>query len=206
MSDNLYDRLKVSSIASPDEIKRAFREQAKRWHPDMQDGDAEFFTQIEFAYTVLIDPERRAYYDKHGTAPMQPLEVNENAALYNVLQQAMIAAIGSVTDISRCDLLMSIEQILSDHKNRIVADMAGVKAQLAKIKAAVGRTKKKTGDNMLAAIMQPQIDAHEKKVAEGEGLIALDEKAIEFLKEYNYNFNKVRAHSGANFFYEHEVG
>ncbi len=70
MSDDLYETLGVSRHASAEEIKRAYRQLARRWHPDANPGDAEAerrFKQIAQAYEVLSDPQRRAQYDRFGT-------------------------------------------------------------------------------------------------------------------------------------------
>ena len=67
MSDELYRRLNVSSKASTDEIKKAYREMARQHHPD-KGGDAEVFKGVQEAHEVLSDPDRRRMYDATGSA------------------------------------------------------------------------------------------------------------------------------------------
>lgn len=64
-----YEILGVSRNASQDEIKRAYRQLARKHHPDVSpEPDAEArFKEINEAYQVLSDPERRAAYDRFGT-------------------------------------------------------------------------------------------------------------------------------------------
>lgn len=66
-----YEVLGVAPNATEEEIKRAYRELAKRYHPDRNPGDeeaAQKFKEITEAYEVLCDPEKRARYDRYGFA------------------------------------------------------------------------------------------------------------------------------------------
>ena len=64
-----YEILGVDKKASPDEIKRAYRKLAKKYHPDLHPDDKEAekkFTEINEAYEVLSDEEKRKKYDMFG--------------------------------------------------------------------------------------------------------------------------------------------
>jgi len=66
-----YEVLGVSRDATEDEIKKAFRKLARKYHPDVNKEDkdaADKFKEINEAYEVLKDPEKRARYDKFGHA------------------------------------------------------------------------------------------------------------------------------------------
>ena len=60
-----YDVLGVGKGASADEIKKAFRKQAQKFHPDAG-GDEEKFKEVNEAYEVLSDEKKRAQYDRFG--------------------------------------------------------------------------------------------------------------------------------------------
>lgn len=66
MAVNYYDVLGVSKNATPDEIKKAFRKKAHVLHPDKKDGDEKKFKEVNEAYQVLSDKQKRAQYDQFG--------------------------------------------------------------------------------------------------------------------------------------------
>jgi len=71
-----YDILGVSKSATSDEIKKAYRKQALEWHPDRHKDNKEeaekHFKEINEAYQVLSDPEKKSAYDQFGHAAFSP--------------------------------------------------------------------------------------------------------------------------------------
>lgn len=70
MAGDYYETLGVSRDASKDELKRAYRRLARKYHPDVnkEPGAEETFKEINRAYEVLSEPEVRARYDRFGEA------------------------------------------------------------------------------------------------------------------------------------------
>jgi molecular chaperone DnaJ len=66
-----YDVLGVARGADPDALKSAYRKRAKEVHPDCEGGCEDKFKELNEAYAILGDPQRRAAYDRFGKAAFQ---------------------------------------------------------------------------------------------------------------------------------------
>jgi molecular chaperone DnaJ len=66
MAKDYYKTLGVEKGADKEEIKKAFRTLAHKYHPDKKGGDADKFKEINEAYSVLSDEKKRAQYDQFG--------------------------------------------------------------------------------------------------------------------------------------------
>ena len=70
-----YEVLGLKKGAGEDEIKKAFRKMAMKYHPDKNPGDRtaeEKFKEVNEAYSVLSDPEKKSKYDRFGHAGVDP--------------------------------------------------------------------------------------------------------------------------------------
>ncbi|MCB1181655.1 MAG: molecular chaperone DnaJ [Chlamydiia bacterium] len=64
-----YDTLGITKSATPDEIKKAYRKMAVKYHPDKNPGDPEAetrFKEVSEAYEILSDPKKKELYDRYG--------------------------------------------------------------------------------------------------------------------------------------------
>ena len=78
-----YEVLGVDKNADEAAIKRAYRTLAKKYHPDMNPGNKEAeqkFKEVNEAYAVLSDPDKKAKYDQYGFAGIDPTPALARAA------------------------------------------------------------------------------------------------------------------------------
>ena len=71
MSEDHYKTLGIGRGASADEIQKAYRQLARKYHPDLNPDDRsakEKFQEVQKAYEVLNDPEKRELYDRYGSS------------------------------------------------------------------------------------------------------------------------------------------
>jgi molecular chaperone DnaJ len=71
MAKSYYEILGIDKSASQDDVKKAFRKLAHKYHPDKQGGDAASFKEASEAYSVLGDEKKRADYDRFGRTASQ---------------------------------------------------------------------------------------------------------------------------------------
>lgn len=77
---NLYEILGISSAASSEDVRSAYRSKVKEVHPDAG-GSSEAFSEVVLAYEILIDEDRRKRYDETGSAEDSGKDILEGGKL-----------------------------------------------------------------------------------------------------------------------------
>jgi molecular chaperone DnaJ len=151
-----YAVLGVSRDASQDEIKAAFRQLARQYHPDVNKDDPEAeekFKLINEAYQALSDPETRAVYDRFGhagaphTAAADPFNMAEN-----LFQMFFGGSMGTMTRgpidgaDRRVDLVITLEEVLHGATHAVEVERLRVCPRCKGVGAEPGTTPERCPD------------------------------------------------------------
>ena len=108
-----YEVLEVSKGASEEDIKKAYRKLAKKYHPDLNPNDktAEAkFKEVNEAYEVLSDQDKRERYDRFGQPEATPTAHTVRAWISAIFSRAFSA--GSVQGVTQTPMLRAAARIL----------------------------------------------------------------------------------------------
>jgi DnaJ-class molecular chaperone len=176
---DLYEILEVNKDALPEEIKKAYRRLSKMHHPD-KGGDPEKFKEINKAYAILSDPERRKYYDETGDTGES--QRNESEFLGYFVQVMTVAIEVNPPDImgfckSKFDeMIENGKKEIKKHTNK--------KENLERFKA---RIKKKPHFDVAGSIIDEQIKMCTNLLRKTEHALEKIREAREYLQKYRFS-------------------
>lgn len=158
MSD-LYEDLNVPHDATSAQIKAAGRRLQKKTHPDAG-GDQEAFVKVQNALKVLLDPDRRAEYDRTGNSdarnPRDMEAAEANALLAQVMNQVMGAGNPARLDLPAA-ILNVIAGLKGDATHEAQAQKEAGERKIETLKSYMERLKKpKGGDDRVRSILEAQ--------------------------------------------------
>jgi curved DNA-binding protein CbpA len=191
MAKRLYSILGIDEKASPEEIRKAFKNKAKKAHPD-KGGSNEEMSELNKALSILINPSKRASYDKTGNE-----NTTSNEDRYRELFQSLIQQIfPKVRDFKTFDLVSAMVNVIVDTIKLKENEIKNIKEELIKINLVSSKLSTK-GNNTLITILQSQINLFESMITSLDSEIKFLTDFTFVIKEYTYAFEEkpVRGHS-----------
>jgi len=182
---NLYDVLGINKDATKEEIKKAHRNGVKKNHPD-KGGDAEVFQQIQLAYDVLGDEQRRDKYDTTG-------ETDKPRDVFAEMFASFIDSLVSQLETSKTDNIDLIElgnAMLEQELVELTRKQQIVNRSLALLEKALGRMDSKKGNTLMQDITRGKIKSSILQLTKLEEGITFYKRAMEELQEFIYNFEE----------------
>jgi curved DNA-binding protein CbpA len=182
---NLYQILGLSVTASAEEIKLAYRVNAKIYHPDIG-GDAAHFQKISIAYTILSDPEKRRRYDmgEDTHSILKSVETDERMII-EVLVHLFIQLVHQI-DVDRMDLVKMMKDHLTRQRKDFEKQIAQEKQKIKRFQKAMKRIKTKNKENIFIKSCESQIEGAKKGIVRLEGSKRIVIGAFDFLQDCTY--------------------
>lgn len=188
MKKNAYDVLGVDKNASEEDIKKAFKDKAKKAHTDKEGGDHDTMVELNKCYALLSNPAKREQYDSTG-------ETGENLNSFEVrfkdfTQKVFVSGVlEEQKNYEKTDLIEVFRQYVTaivgqniDHKNILAAKLDKLKKVQARIVA------KK--ENTIGSLLQLNMDQLTQEINISEDGIQFLNKCQEHLKDFSYTFEK----------------
>jgi DnaJ-class molecular chaperone len=180
----LYNTLGVDKHASKNDIKKAYRNKAKKHHPDKEGGDNKKMTEITRAYSILSDDEKREYYDSTGKESNNSFEQR-----FMGLVSQMFSQIIDHNDVDYTDLIGEFKNKIIMQLNNFSKTKIEYEDKLKKLENVKKRIKSNT-DNTIGLFL----DEHISQSKNALKLIENDEiflnKSYDMLELYEYQFDK----------------
>jgi curved DNA-binding protein CbpA len=181
---NLYAVLGVTSSATPEEVRRAYRRRAKKLHPD-HGGSVEAFGELALAYETLSDERSRAQYDATGTVEPRTPD-NLNAGAMEIIYQKLGVVIYGEHDLGSLCLARVIEDAIKRDVSELEQHIASQRRAVQRAEQLRSRLKCKSADQ--ESLMAKLVDWHEQAaihlIKKNEHTMDVLSQSLNLLEEY----------------------
>jgi curved DNA-binding protein CbpA len=187
-----YAVLGVPRDAGADDVKRAHRMRAKETHPDAggkdDDSKSAEFADVQRAWLVLSDPEKRAHYDKTGDAGGDQPVQDPDAPSLGIIARLFNAILADASDEAfQTNLAVVISQALQTNIDEVTAQLQSKRRMLQRAMKFKGRFRKRDGsENKIDPMIEWHIRQLEGSIKTGELAIAQCRRAQEIIADYDF--------------------
>jgi curved DNA-binding protein CbpA len=188
---NPYDTLGVPKDAKPEEIKSAFRREAKRHHPDSGDKpDAEAFSRASNAHKLLMDPARREKFDRTGETESSSFSDPIFARAMGMIGSYVMQIMESENALT-LNIPAEIDKVLREEKKRTAAHVEKLERLKGKYEKAIKKLKRKPdakGEATLIAVFTSSLSQLLRPIEMAKESYDAANRAIEILDSGSYVF------------------
>lgn len=186
---NPYETLGVSKEATPEEIKKAFKKEAKKTHPDAG-GNPDDFNDTRRAMAILSDPKRRERYDRTGNDE----ETVEDRASIRIIAE-LVEAVAEHDDFDVTDDLVEImKKLINERIAKITIGIGGLKAKVNRQNKLLKRFKKKNKNSeksdLIGAMFKSKIIDLEEAIRDLEKQKSDHKEAHSIVSDYEFETEK----------------
>jgi curved DNA-binding protein CbpA len=185
---SLYVELGVEPGTSAAEIDKAYRQKARKAHPDTG-GSSEAFHTLAHAYDVLSDPDRRKAYDATGYEG-ELIAENIAARAMERIHELVASVLDSDLPFESVDLVAAIRDTLTKQKAEIAIGVKKLERQAKRAELMAARFRKDSGDNFIRGLLERRAADTRQNAEKTRHEEAVFAKAIELLADYSFEHEK----------------
>jgi curved DNA-binding protein CbpA len=188
--NDLYELLGVKRNASANSIRKAYRKKVMTAHPDVPGGSAVAFNALKLAHDVLLDQERRAYYDSTGKVKAEDIDQGRGtilAMLSSALAFCVQAAMTRNIDLRAEDMIGAICDVLNKKRGELDKNMSDLQKRRSVYMGLVDRFHGKDGDNALDAVVTGTLSVMDTEVRMLNEAIANHDAALTLVKSHSFH-------------------
>lgn len=181
---NLYDNLGVPKDASQDEIKRTFKRQAGKCHPDKHPGNPDAkaqFQRLQRAYAVLKDESKRKHYDRTGDdSGNKPPSIDDHA---NAMISEIFLNLASTQGFVPKDYIGKTRKVVQNSLRQCITEKRETEVVKQRLTYLIDNTA--ANDNLIGMLTRHLESLTHKLDTAKEGELVMC-KALELLDEFRY--------------------
>lgn len=174
---SLYDKLGVNKGANATEIKEAFKEKAKKLHPD-KGGDGKEMAEVNHAYLVLRDPVNREKYDTIGQEYEESFD-----SKFTVFVNTIFMKLVDLGDVDKRDLVKLFKEQCVLQRKEFVKTKNMLAGKMAKCEKVI---KRMGGDDRIGRVVKMNIDMFKIEIAKFNEQIKFMDDCEEVIGHHNY--------------------
>lgn len=191
---NPYHVLDIASTSDLGAIKAAYRAKAQTLHPDKSTGDTDKFAELQQAYDILTDKDRRKRFDATGDTS-DPKDLKSQ--LVSNISKLIFAIVGDMEKNNKhgMDIIVEATRRLKDTNMKLAMQIVGLKETEKNIIDYQKRFKLKKAKsgkpNILAMVFDSKIADCHKNIDGSKDCQRQNTEMIEFLKDYKYEILQI---------------
>jgi curved DNA-binding protein CbpA len=181
---SLYEILGLEKDATAEDVKKAYRKKAQKAHPDRKGGSEDAMREVNDAYAVLSDADKRAHYDKTGQNSAREPSIDE------VAMQSLAKAFDDMLteEAPRGNIVLHIERGIADAIKRCEVEIKKFERYLAKLNDKATTVTKKTsgGDtvDLWTNVVEKRRERYELALLAARMALSVNLRSKELLSEY----------------------
>jgi curved DNA-binding protein CbpA len=185
---DLYAILGVPRDADRATIRRAYRDKARRTHPD-SGGSSQEFEQVKAAYDTLIDEVRRRRYDETGEVPGAQVD-RHRIQLMEILSVGLDLAMHKLSRRARppkhADMVWLTSEALRQRRQEWIGQHREIEKAAERSRELLGRFSSASADNLMEAVVARRVETCQKELATFDERIKLVDEALEMLNRMTF--------------------